>query len=217
MAEKHPYVVSIKGLHDTITQLRASFPATVTTDTLRRLGFAPASEQKVINVLKFLGVIDNNGSGTEVAKKAFRQHDDALFQEGFRELVQSSYPALFELHGDTTWQLPRDRLVQFFRNIDETNANVGQRQARTFSLLRELSGYGGLKADRSSAANARRIKASATRKPEQAAAPGTTPAVTAVTPQVGLTVRIELNLPADASRETYDHIFKSIRKNFPSS
>ena len=30
---------------------------------------------------------------------------------------------------------------------------------------------------------------------------------------VGLTVRIEVNLPADGEQETYDRIFKSIREN----
>jgi hypothetical protein len=29
----------------------------------------------------------------------------------------------------------------------------------------------------------------------------------------GLTVRVEVNLPADADQETYDKIFQSIRKN----
>ena len=30
---------------------------------------------------------------------------------------------------------------------------------------------------------------------------------------MGLTVRIEINLPPAADKETYDHIFKSIREN----
>lgn len=30
---------------------------------------------------------------------------------------------------------------------------------------------------------------------------------------VGLTVRVEINLPADGDQETYDRIFKSIREN----
>lgn len=32
-------------------------------------------------------------------------------------------------------------------------------------------------------------------------------------PHVGLTVRIEINLPADGDQETYDRIFRSIREN----
>ena len=214
MEMKHPYVVSIKGLNDTITHLRASFPATVTPDTLRKLGFAPASESKVVKVLEFLGIVDNGGEGTEIAKEVFRQHDDALFQEGFRELVQSSYSALFELHGDSTWQLSRDSLIQFFRNNDRTNANLGERQARTFSQLCEISGYGEPKTGKSRRTEAARAKASTTKKLEGvAAAPKPIPMVPDATPQVGLTVRIELNLPANGSQETYDNIFKSIREN----
>jgi hypothetical protein len=29
----------------------------------------------------------------------------------------------------------------------------------------------------------------------------------------GLTVRVEINLPADGTKETYDNIFKSIKEN----
>ena len=34
-----------------------------------------------------------------------------------------------------------------------------------------------------------------------------------MTAPFGLTVRVEVNLPADADQETYDKIFQSIRKN----
>lgn len=32
-------------------------------------------------------------------------------------------------------------------------------------------------------------------------------------PGLGLTVRVEINLPADGTKETYDNIFKSIKEN----
>ena len=34
------------------------------------------------------------------------------------------------------------------------------------------------------------------------------------TKDIGLTLRIEINLPADGTKETYDNIFKSIKENF---
>ena len=217
MATKHPYVISNEALSGTVTHLRKSFPDTVTQATLKKLDFAPGSESLIINMLKFLGIIDDGGSGTDVAKEIFLL-DDAAFQQGFRALVQSSYSDLFDLHAEGAWQLQRDRLVHFFRTNDKTTAIVGQRQARTFSRLCQLSGFGEPKSRPSRRTSAAPPKAQIAKKSakEIAAAPVpagvSAPAIPQVG-QVGLTVRIELNLPADGSQETYDRIFRSIREN----
>lgn len=217
MAIKHPYVVSNKGLEGTIGQLRRSFPRAVTAATLQQLGFAPKSERLVIGVLKFLGVIDNLGSVTDAARATFLETEDAAFQSGFRALVQSSYSDLFELHGEDTWQLPRERLIQFFRSNDGASVITSERQAKTFSLLCQLSGFRPSTETKRPRTGATAAKTSPVKAKRVSAKP-TPPAVTTTTstasPPVGLTVRIELNLPADGSRETYDHIFKSIRENF---
>ena len=213
MATKHPYVTSNAALSGTITHLRSSFPDTVTSATLKKLGFAPGSESLVINMLNFLGIIDDDGKGIEVAKETFLL-DDAAFQQGFRAFVQSSYAGLFDLHRDGAWQLQRDRLVQFFRTTDKTTALVGKRQARTFSVLCQISGYGEPKTRPPRRAKATTAKAHVANNAKEAAAVLASPTeIPAVMPEVGLTVRIELNLPADGSQETYDRIFKSIREN----
>jgi len=61
MAEKHPYVSASGNLIQVIKHFRSSFPATVTADTLKKLGFAPKNESYVLNVLRFLDVIDQEG------------------------------------------------------------------------------------------------------------------------------------------------------------
>jgi hypothetical protein len=43
----------------TIEQLRRSFPKTVNAETLKKLGIAPQNESYIINVLRFIGVIDD--------------------------------------------------------------------------------------------------------------------------------------------------------------
>ena len=50
-------------------------------------------------------------------------------------------------------------------------------------------------------------------KPEVVAVPEQAPIQKKDGKDVGLTVRIEINLPAVADQETYDRIFKSIREN----
>lgn len=212
MATRHPYVISNAALIGTIAHLRSSFPDTVTSATVKKLGFAPGSESLVINMLNFLGIIDDDGKGIEAAKETFLL-DDAAFQQGFRAFVQSSYAGLFDLHKDGAWQLQRDRLVQFFRTTDKTTAIIGQRQARTFSVLCQISGYGEPKTRPPRHAKATAAKAHVANAKEAAAALASPTEIPPAMPQVGLTVRIELNLPVDGSQETYDRIFKSIREN----
>jgi hypothetical protein len=71
MANKFPYVASAGPLLRTIGHLRKSFPKEVTAETLRKLGVAPKNESYSINVLRFLGVINEEGAKVDEKAKAF--------------------------------------------------------------------------------------------------------------------------------------------------
>ena len=139
MANRFPYVPSGGPILRTINHLRRSFPREVTAETLRKLGVAPKNESYVINVLRFLGVVDEQGKKVDAKAKAFLQHKDSEFAEEFKKLVRDAYEELFELHGDTAWGLDRPSLTQFFRTSDHSTAVVGARQATTFAALAGLS------------------------------------------------------------------------------
>ena len=51
MADKHPYVTAPSYLVQVINQFRKSFPAAVTADTLKKLGFAPKNESYILNII----------------------------------------------------------------------------------------------------------------------------------------------------------------------
>jgi len=224
MAEKHPYMSGSAGLAQAVAQLRKSFPLQVAADTLKKLGIAPNNETYVLNTLRFVGVIDAEGKKSTQAASVFNKHDDAEFQAGFSELVETAYSDLFSLHGNSAWTLPTDKLISFFRNSDHTSAIVGQRQASAFQALASLCSKTDGTAPRS-APKAKKSEKSASRaaspKPqskvlEQTANPAATLVPTKETQAetgVALTVRIEINLPASGDQETYDRIFKSIREN----
>lgn len=222
MANKYPYVASAGPLVKTIAHLRKSFPKEVTADTLRKLGVAPKNESYAINVVRFLGVIDDEGKKVDAKAKAFVQHQDEAFASEFERLVRDSYEELFELHGEAAWKLDRGSLTQFFRTADHSTEVVGIRQAGTFAALAALSGHADVPTPKS---------ATSPKKPKPSAEEGSkkkaTPSKKTVesdgssngggdgpgSPPVGLTVRIEVNLPASGDQETYDRIFQSIRKN----
>lgn len=182
------------------------------------MGLAPNNESYVINVLQFIGVIDAEGKKTSQAANVFSHHKDDEFAKNFSALVEKAYKALFDLHGSDAWSLDNDELITFFRQSDQTSATIGGRQASSFKVLAGLSGHGDIpgpkpkkvqKLGKSSAAKTGKPKSiektsiSMGDVKQQRETPGS----------FGLTVRVEINLPADGSKETYDNIFKSIREN----
>jgi len=220
MAEKHPYVTSPGGLVQVISHFRKSFPGSVTADTLRKLGFAPKNESYILNVLRFLGLIDQDGGKTAAASKVFALHEDDAFVEEFSKIVEEKYSALFELHGDGSWTLDTDSLLSFFRATDETTDLVGRRQASTFKLLASFCGHGEVPspktaAPRKNATISKPISKGPKRNENSAETSAKVPSMAArrEPKPFGLTVRIEINLPADGDQETYDRIFRSIKEN----
>lgn len=218
MADKHPYTSVSGGLVQAVTQLRKAFPPQVSADTLKKLGIAPNNESYVINILRFIRVIDKEGKRTTEVGRVFSKHDDSEFQNEFAKLVKAAYADLFGRYGDATWNLSSGRLISFFRSADQTSAIVGQRQAATFQTLSVLAGHIDVPSPnprraakkstsrRASSGQATdRIEPAAIAEQHQAQPPGTR--------DVGLAVRIEVNLPLATDQETYDRIFKSIREN----
>ncbi len=233
MADRHPYVSSNKALSETITQFRKSFPKVVDANTLKKLGIAPNNESYIINIIRFLKLIDEDGSSTKLAQDVFSHHDDQKFQEELSNVVKVAYSDLFDTRGEDAWYLDQASLISYFRATDKSTAVVGTRQANTFMVLsgfcgkRELptvrtsSGIGkasktgkGTKATRSSAGG-KDARSGNVNKSEPAEGPVSTASVTQNTAarEGGLTVRIEVNLPSGADQDTYDRIFRSIREN----
>src|SRR5689334_6386131 len=102
----HPYISGPGNVSAMITQLRKSFPGTVTSETVKKLGLAPNNESYVINALQFLGIVDADGKRTADAAKIFVAGDDD-FKKGFEKLVRASYKDLFDLHQNGAWDLDK--------------------------------------------------------------------------------------------------------------
>lgn len=217
----YPYVPSGGIIQQAIDQFKKALPSKVDAATLKKLGVAPSNEGYVINTLKFLGLVDSDNSRTDDGVALFATHGDA-FAPALEAIVREKYNALFELRGDEAWRLDRDALISFFRQTDKTSATVGARQALTFVALASMSGKREA-ATRPAPTSSPKPRAAA--KPKVAATkPSESPSVVVKdtkgamgqdyhSSDVALTVRIEINLPANGSQATYDNIFKSIRQN----
>jgi hypothetical protein len=216
----HPYISGTGNITSMIGYLRKNFPPTVTSDTVKKLGLASNNESYVINALQFLDLIDEQGKRTEKGHEAFAIHEDGAFKKAFAGLVRTAYKDLFELRADGAWTMPKTELISYFRSTDKTSEVIGTRQAAVFQALRGVAGHESVAAQKAAGTSKPATKQRAA-KPEKAKASTKTAAAAAETTvhvkpgkkDMALTVRIEINLPAEASAETYDNIFKSIKAN----
>lgn len=219
MANTHPYISGAGNIAQMVAQLRKSFPSTISSETVKKLGIAPNNESYVINVLQYIGVVDSEGKKTPGAAKVFSHHKDDEFAKEFASLVEKAYSSLFDIHGSNAWQLDNDELITFFRQSDQTSATIGGRQANTFKILAALSGHGDtpepkpkkatkasqpMKQKKTESSSNKKIQEGSGQQPQQQKDEKGS---------FGLTVRVEINLPADGTKETYDNIFKSIKEN----
>ena len=220
MADKHPYTSGTTALTQVLDHLKKSFPVTVDAEVLKKLGFAPGNESYIINILRFTKLIDEKGSRTQSAQKTFTLHDPAAFASSFADIVKAAYTDLFKLHGDAAWDLSNPQLITYFRQADQSSELVGTRQANTFKVLASYAGKSsGSTVPAKPKGNPPKRKASTpleikTPATDPKAGKGRTTTENTGPPHIGLTVRIEINLPSTGDQETYDKIFKSIRENF---
>lgn len=216
----HPYISGAGNISQMVSHLRKSFPSTVTADTVKKLGLASNNESYVINALQFIGLIDIEGKKTSIGGEVFSKHKDEDFEKAFGDLVKEAYSQLFELHGDHSWSLSNPDLITFFRQNDQTSEVIGRRQANTFKILAALSGHGDIPATKIpkpiNGAKKTKVEKPVDKHHDAPALNLTDSRNTSKhdSPRdFGLSVRIEINLPADGTKETYDNIFKSIREN----
>lgn len=224
----YPYAQGAGAIAQTIGQLRKGFPGKVDAGYLQRFQIAPKNESYVLAVLRFLGLIDEEGAKVESAVSHFYETDDAKFEAGMESTMRSAYANLFDEMGDAALSADRATLVGWFRGSDKTTDLVGQRQATTFQALAATAGYGEMPLIRGRGA---KKATSPTRnpaaKPTKKVAPAEAPpkgqsgskspkAAERVSSDLGVTVRIEVNLPANGDAVTYDAIFASIRKHLMS-
>lgn len=216
----HPYISSPGGVIQMIGYLRKNFPSSVTSETVKKFSISPNNESYVINALQFIGVLDAEGKRTKIGHDIFVLGNDA-FTKAFESLIKDSYKDLFEIRGEDAWKLNRSDLISYFRTTDKTSEIVGGRQAGLFQAFRPLAGHVQENAvtPKSNLPKTKQIKprSASVKKGKTEEIPSYLPLVDHPLKdnrrEMAMTVRIEINLPASGTQDTYDAIFKSIRAN----
>lgn len=224
----YPYTSGQGAIAQTFAQLRKGFPSKVDAGYLQRFGIAPANESYIIAILRFLGFINDDGDRRDDGIGFFYASDEE-FKSGLEQAVRDAYSQVFDEMGDGALTAERSGLTNWFRAADKTSALVGQRQASTFQTLLALAGHGQIPTARvvgakkpadPSAGNTKPSPKKADRgagdrktQAREALKEGGPSLTTTSTSDVGLTVRIEVNLPPSGDANTYDAIFASIKKH----
>ena len=147
----YPYISGQAALVQAFSQLRRGFPGKVDAGYLQRFNIAPANESYVISILRFLGLIDDDGDRVEDKTEYFYGNDDS-FKSGLEDALRRAYSQVFDEMGDGALDASKGDLTHWFRASDKTSEVVGERQASTFQTLAALAGHGDLPAVRSGAA-----------------------------------------------------------------
>ena len=212
MVHSHPYISGAGNITKMIGHLRSHFPATVTSETVKRFEIAGNNESSVINTLQFLKVIDQDGNQIRENTTAFQQQNDQDFQQRFKILVEKAYEQLFKSHRDESWALNDETLITFFRQTDHTSEIIGKRQANVFKSLAALSGMREQPTEKQPTKTKTPGKTASSSKRKMSQATSKKPVSNRLVDSLGMSIKIDINLPADASKETYENIFKSIRE-----
>jgi hypothetical protein len=111
----------------------------------------------------------------------------------------------------------KGELIGYFRKADQTSDVIGTRQAAVFQTLRGVAGREALSEKLKTGTTPKSKTTTAKQKTTNAAdkqlKSDPLPDLKSPKKDMALTVRVKINLPAEASAETYDNIFKSIRAN----
>lgn len=223
----YPYTSGQAALTQVFAQLRKGAPSRIDAGYLQRFNIAPANESYIISILRFLGLVDEDGTRVESESDYLFDNDDK-FKAGLEKAIRGAYSQLFDEMSDAFGE-EQQNLVHWFRAADKTSEVVGKRQASTFLTLGALAGYGDLPAARTNGQKSTNSGAGHTKK-TAAAAPSTkkqpadgvavdekkSPGSPGPEREFGLSVKVEVNLPSGGDAATYDAIFASIKKHLMS-
>lgn len=176
-------------------------PQKFTNKTLKSIGFTSSNDQRLLGVLKFLGIIDHSGAPTSVWSEYRRGPRTAL-----AKATRAAYSDLFT-HFPDAYQRDAEALRTYFAATSSLGAVAVSQMVSTFKAICQLGDFGSADAT---------VADKPGERENDNAGPGAT-ARRAVPPSAGgeltVNINIQLQLPADATTETYDRFFEAMRKH----
>jgi hypothetical protein len=190
----YPYVKVQDKLKKFLQHIQtAGVPPKVSQEYLKTAGFKSSNDQRILNVLRFIGFIDGNGNPSEDYKR-YRNKQQAPSVLG--PAIRQGYAELFGMYPNANQQD-----VEALRNFFSSHTTAGEQVlAAMVSTFRTLC-------------NEASFEPSTVPVTEVSKAPAPTPRISAVKvlDTQSLTLNIQLTLPETTNSEVYKEIFKAMR------
>lgn len=202
---KYPYTTVPGKLRDLLKKIpNVGRPEKVTVAWLKSAGWTSSNDPSMIPVLKFVGLVGQDGRPSEVWDAARSSNKAGKIRVG--EALKAAYADLFALYPDAH-RKDTESLRNFFRTHTGGGEQVQAKMVQTFQILAE---FGEFEATAPAGdADGHPVE------PESApSGPRTVGhAAKPVAPGMSLTVNIQLQLPATADAGVYESLFASMRKH----
>ncbi|MYD27590.1 MAG: hypothetical protein F4X03_01535 [Dehalococcoidia bacterium] len=198
-----PYVLTSSKASRLFAEIRdRGKPTKVNRPWLEAAGFKSKNDRAFVNLLKFLGVIDNTGTPTD----SYDLLRNAEWQGHLADIIRSSYQELFSDY-ENAHTRTKQQLMDQMRSIDSTSSsNVLDLKATTFLNVCGIAQFSEVGQETLTAV-------SIPRNPAQE--PRTEPVISHENGVQNLTVNlnIALEIPTVTDQAVYDAIFSAMARN----
>jgi hypothetical protein len=205
MAEqsKYPYTTVPGKLRDLLQKIpKIGRPEKVTVAWLKSAGWTSSNDPTLVPVLKFIGLIGQDGRPTDLWDAA--RSANQAGRTRIAEAVQGAYADLFALYPDAH-RKDAESLRNFFRTHTGGGDQVQSKLVQTFQILVEFGEFETPISGEQEADQAEPRGKTAPQRGGQAVKP--------LAYGIALTVNIHLQLPATADAGVYESLFASMRKH----
>lgn len=199
----YPYVPSPDKIGTIFKKIDGmGIPQKFTNKTLKSIGFTSSNDQRLLGVLKFIGMIDQSGAPTPLWNEYRRSPRPAL-----AKAARAAYSDLF-VHFPDAYQRDAEALRTYFAATSSLGAVAVGQMVSTFKAICQLGDFSisddAVEEKDANLGNGKAAPSAGVRK---------STATTTGASELAVNINIQLQLPADATAETYDRFFEAMRRH----
>lgn len=204
MATDFPYAQMPNRLPDLLDKIRVlGIPDIATNKWLEASGFKSSNDRKMLNVLKFVGFMDDSGKPTELWKRYRGKDHKVVLADGVRE----GYSELFRYYPNACIRSQED-LQNYFGTKTSSGMQVLSKMARTFLVLCSLSDFEAIETEEEISAS---VSDDVHEVVPRTTQPEAYPSTSRIVPP--LHIDVQIHIASDATIEQIDQIFASMAKH----
>jgi hypothetical protein len=205
----YPYVASPEKLKTLLNKMatEVGIPGQCNIKFLRSLGYTSSNDNKLLGAVKFIGLVDDGGTPTELWSE-LRANSKVAVAKGVRQ----GYVDLFSQYPDA--HLKDDEAVRtFFSAHTSLGSQAITKIVRTFKALCEIGEFSGAQPTASTKTKSAAKDESKVPKTGSAEKTDTVVNTQEIIDGITVNINVQLQVPPDATGDIYDKFFEAMRKH----